>query len=93
MLAMMTKQSTFPKIEFTATQRRILNLLGDGLRHTRAEIFKCLSDNLQNEEHVNNHLSRIRKKMRPVGHDIICIHENGVYYYQHVRLGTDPTDE
>lgn len=72
--------------KFTATEQRIMDLLADGKRHTRDELFSCLEDEMQKKDNVNVHLTYIRRKIRPVGHDIISISQQGTTYYQHVTL-------
>ena len=72
--------------KFTATERRILRVLADGLPHTKDELFACLEDELQDKNNVSVHVSRMRLKMRPSGHDIVNVFRMGSYKYQHVRL-------
>lgn len=57
---------------FTETQRKILDVLSDGMPHTKDELHACLSDELAALSAVDFHLTGIRKVIRPVGQDIIC---------------------
>lgn len=71
---------------YTPTQRRILDLLSDGVAHTKEELVKCLWDELAGPTILNQHISNIRDKLRPQGQDIINIQEQRVSYYRHVRI-------
>jgi hypothetical protein len=77
---------------FTATERRILDLLGDGLHHPRADVKDCLNDELASYGNLVNHISAIRKRLRPRGQDIICERFNCKYGYRWVRLLKSPDD-
>lgn len=76
---------------FTPTQKRILDVLADGLPHRRDELLDCLDDPLcSTRENLQAHLTRLRVKLRPAGHDIICQLLNNCLHYRHiVMLSTD----
>jgi hypothetical protein len=71
---------------YTPTQRRMLRLLADGRPHPRAELKACLVDELGDWNNVQFHISRIRKRLRPKGQDILCVVANQQISYRHVRL-------
>ena len=79
------------KEAYTPTQQRILKLLSDGQRHPRAEVFDvCIGDDLLDRALLNDHISRLRKKLRPLGQDIICESSGRGYFFRHVRLLCNP---
>lgn len=55
----------------TPTQRRIVEVLLDGEGHTRRDLEKCIDDELAGPGNLKVHLSRIRKKLRPQGYDVV----------------------
>ena len=71
--------------EFTPTQIRMLEILSDGLPHTKDELHKCCGPS--GLWAVPNHVSSLRKKLNRRGQDIVCRKvQNGPMCYQHVRL-------
>lgn len=78
---------------FTPTQARIIKMLADGMPHTRKELKTCLDDELAELGAVNFHVSILRKKLRPIGQDIVC--ELGAGYrlgFRHIRLLASSND-
>lgn len=73
----------------TPTQQRILDLLSDGMRHSREEVFTCLNDELQKLENIQVHLCHLRKVLRPKGQDIVCELFQRRLYYRHIILLSD----
>lgn len=71
---------------FTPTQQKIVDLLSDGERHAYGEVKKCLWDELSEDITIHIHVSNIRKKLIPIGENIICEHHNGTGYFRHVVL-------
>lgn len=59
-------------IVYTPIQRRIMHLLSDGKLHTKAELHKCILDDLSENTTVNMHITFLRKKLRLIGQTIIC---------------------
>ena len=51
----------------------MLELLSDGLPHTREELHACLWDENANLSTVKVHISIIRRTLRPLGEDIVCV--------------------
>ncbi len=76
---------------FTPTEQRILNLLSDGLPHSREEIRHCLSDELAPKAAIRPHIASIRRVLRLLGEDIIC-EINPKICYRHVRLLASAND-
>lgn len=70
---------------FTPTERKILEVLSDGMPHTRDELNQCLSDDLAASTALKNHMCQLRKKL-PAGQDVICQYKNKQYHYRHIRL-------
>ena len=77
---------------YTPTERRMLELLRDGLPHSREDLHSCLDDDLSQLTAIQYHLSRIRGKLSLIGEDIICEYYKRSFYYRHVRLLTSPYD-
>ena len=69
---------------WTPTQRRMLEVLSDGLPHTKEELHACCGPSCV--KNVRMHLSILRKKLRHKGQDIVCRFDKRVIKYQHVRL-------
>jgi len=77
----------------TPTQQRILDVLSDGCPHPMTELLVCLPDPVANtRKNVAWHLVELRKKLRPVGQDILCQFLNRRLYYRHVRLLASPIE-
>jgi hypothetical protein len=72
--------------EFTPTESRIIKLLSDGLPHKKKEIHECLYDDMGRLNNIQQRISMIRKKLRPIGQDIICELIGYSIQYRHVRL-------
>jgi hypothetical protein len=72
--------------QYTPTQERLLAVLADGLPHRREELMGCLNDDLAERVILQCHISLLRKKLRPVGQDILCEFAQRTYQYRHVRL-------
>jgi DNA-binding response OmpR family regulator len=71
---------------FTPIEGRVLEVLSDGLSHPRQELLDCLQDDQAARTALQMHVSRIRKKLRPQGQDIVCEVKGYGIYYRHVRL-------
>ena len=79
-------------MHYTPTEQRIIDLLSDGLPHTRADVIKCLKDHLADFNTLAVHMFNLRRKVRPCGQDILLVYRKGGYHYQYVILlsGKDP---
>lgn len=76
-------------VKFTPTERRILKVLSDGQPHTRAELMKCLWDELASPAAMRQHIINIRPKIAPLGQTIVCeMGKSYVIYYRHVTILT-----
>lgn len=84
-------------IAWTPTERRFMDLLGDGMAHRPDELVELLYDSDGGNRHnVNVHVYRIRLKLREAGHplDILLQYSprNGkpgrVIHYRLARLIT-----
>lgn len=64
----------------------MLDLLADGISHSREELRALLPDELGAISNIRTHLTAIRKQLRPQGRDIICEIRAGQTYYRHVRV-------
>ncbi len=71
---------------FTPVELRMLDVLADGMPHTRRELHACLEDDLGSLSNVQRHVHSIRKKLRPSGQDVVCVWSNGPVCYRQVRL-------
>lgn len=72
--------------QYTPTEQRMLDLLGDGQPHRREELHACLYDDLSVCSNIQPHLSRIRRKIRPRGLEIVCELLSRRICYRLVRL-------
>lgn len=73
----------------TPTQKRMYDLLSDGLPHSRRELHACLWDEMSRLATIERHLSTLREKLAAVGEGVMAV--NGVGY-QLVRLLHSPYD-
>jgi DNA-binding SARP family transcriptional activator len=70
--------------DFTPTQRRILEVLADGMPHRRESLHACLPDDMGALANLRFHLSQLRKVLRPLGQDIICQLYKNRLHYRHI---------
>lgn len=82
-----------PAMKLTPTERKILDVLSDGLPHTRAEVHACLPDELGDMSNVWVHISNLRGKLRATGRDVACVYRNRRRHYQLFRLLAGPAGE
>lgn len=76
---------------FTPTERRMMEVLSDGLVHTSQELFDCLSDELQPKGVVRKHMCLLRKKLKPEGYDVLWEFIRGrTRAYRLIRLLANP---
>lgn len=57
--------------KLSPTQKAILDILSDGMPHTKPELRKCLPDELAGHGALNTAITRLRAILRPIGHDIV----------------------
>lgn len=79
-------------MEFTGVRKKMVELLSDGLPHTRQELHACLSDELGPLSNIRAHLSIMRKKLRTIGEDILCEFVGRKLHYRLVRLLPSPNN-
>lgn len=80
-------RSNRPMAKFTPTEVKILAVLSDGMPHTREELHGCLMDELGDLSNVKVHITYLRRKLRPMGQDIVYYcHTRREMRYRHVRL-------
>jgi len=72
--------------EYTDSQKAILEILSDGRNHKREELLISLPTKSDGLAGLAAHLCRIRKKLRPIGQDIVCVLYQRQVHYRHVRL-------
>lgn len=72
--------------KLTPTQSRMLNILSDGLPHSREELHACLNDDLGELSNIQPHISLLRKSLRRHGQEIECVNRAGNWFYRHVRV-------
>lgn len=73
-------------MEWTPTQRRILDVLSDGRGHPKKELLKCL-DAHTCPEVLAVHITLIRKKLLKIGQNILSVNSGTHgFLYMHVRL-------
>jgi|SRR5580658_10449155 hypothetical protein len=77
-------------LSFTPVQQRIMDLLSDGLPHTRREIHGCLRDEQSKVSAIGVHISDIRKKVLPTGYTFVCTLSSRKIRYRYVQLVNDP---
>jgi DNA-binding response OmpR family regulator len=72
----------FPQVNpklLTPTQTRLLSVLLDGEPHTRADLRSqgVNGDELDGFDTLNKHVSNLRRHLRPIGQDIVCVRIKG----------------
>jgi hypothetical protein len=69
----------------TRTEQKIYDTLSDGLAHKFEEIYACLPNGKSKPTTVNVHLTKMRKKLRPRGLDIVCVFITRQRQYRMIR--------
>ena len=75
-------------------QQRMYDLLKDGLPHSLQELHGCLHDELGAMVNAQVAISFLRRRIRPVGLEVVCQRNNGAQpTYRLVRViqGEKPT--
>ena len=72
-------------LRFTRTEQLIYDTLADGQSHSKEELKTLLSDDLSAST-LKTHLTNMRKKMNPIGHDIISESWRDGTRYRWVRI-------
>lgn len=79
-----------PVADLTPTQARIMAVLADGYAHIKEELQRHLDDELSCPQNIIMHIANVRKKIRPLGEDIVTELLAGKTYYRWVRLLGNP---
>lgn len=69
----------------TPTERRIIEVLSDGFRHSMDEVKKVIDSEADNKL-VYQHIRNTREKLERVGRDIAQRRQKGVTYYILVHI-------
>lgn len=77
--------------DLTPIQRKIVEVLSDGLPHHKEQLHECLNDDMGALSNVYAHITALRKILRPKGEDIVCVYDRRRGLYQHVRLLASPS--
>ena len=73
-------------VMLSPTEQRIMNLLSDGLPHTKKEIASCLTYQKNCEDNIKPHLHHLRKKIGIKGEAILCVLVDRRIRYRWVAL-------
>jgi LmbE family N-acetylglucosaminyl deacetylase len=73
-------------VKLTPTQRKMLDLLSDGMPHTRESLHACLWDECGPLSNIQMHISALRKIVRQDGEDIVCVIFDQEPHYRHMRM-------
>lgn len=73
-------------MDLTPTQRRMMAVLGDGMIHSKQELHACLNDDMAQVELVVCHISLLRKRIGPIGQDVVYVNGRAGMGYRLVRL-------
>lgn len=74
------------KKRLSPTQRKMLEVLADGLPHSREDLHACLWDRDGALSNIRAHISALRKHLREHGENIVCELHKRTIHYRHVRL-------
>lgn len=72
--------------ELTPTEHRMMQILGNGERHSIKKLRVCLNDDRALLDTVRDHVANLRKKLRKYGEDVALVKDSSGSYYQLVRL-------
>jgi hypothetical protein len=59
------------QLELTPTERRLMDVLKDGLPHGKAELRACLNDELACEAALHMAVHNLRRKLVEVGKNVV----------------------
>lgn len=86
----MIEETTSAPIGYTPTHARMLEVLADGMPHTRRELHACLWDEASALTAIQRHISTLRQLLLPKGQTIVCEFHKRSICYRHVRLLHSP---
>lgn len=75
--------------DYTPTEGAILKILSDGYAHKREELRQALPDELSGFSCLSTMLYQLRKKLKPMGQDIVCQLQGRRISYRWVRTLSD----
>ena len=64
----------------------MIDVLADGQPHFKKELFDCIEDPEAGPGAVAAHLHLLRKKLRPMGEDVICELKKNRFMYRRIRI-------
>ena len=72
--------------QMTGIEQTLFEVLQDGRLHKRADLLKVMDeDGLADRRMLSQQFCRMRKKLRPVGVDIVCCLFQRTIHYRLVR--------
>jgi hypothetical protein len=80
-----------PSIRFTPTERRIMDVLADGLPKTWTALFDCFNDELQSRDNLRVHMFNIRRKLAPTGWTVVAFDLGGVTHWVYIETPSQTT--
>lgn len=69
----------------TPTQKRLMEVLGDGGPHTVEELLPKLNDELSTTNNLQMHISFLRDRLQQEGKTVINERRDGAYCYRLAR--------
>lgn len=76
-----------PERKWTPIEQRIIDLMSDGMPHSRLEIIQCTFDPEYTEWNAMlQHIMHINHKLKGTGTVIHCVRQGMNHSYRHVRL-------
>jgi hypothetical protein len=71
---------------FSETEIKMLQVLQDGVDHGKPQLKECLPDpKYTSDANLSNYISNLRRKLRMINHDIVCVVRNRKGHYRWVR--------
>ena len=75
---------SFETVNFTQIEHRLLQLTGDGKVHSVEEMLACI-DQFADRKTLSFHIANLRKKLEPLGQDVIA--QSFGTYIKYRRIG------
>lgn len=76
--------SLLVSIHFGEIERKILYVLADGEPHSREEIMGHVDEEQWTTTNLSSHVKNIRRKLKQVGHGIVCELREQKFHYRYV---------
>lgn len=77
-------------IKFSPTEQILVNILQDGMPHSKSELKAALDGEYTSDGSIRVHMHSIRKKLNPLGQTVICEFYKRNLAYRWVRLLGNP---